>query len=176
MTAVKFTSDMLAEIECAFYRGSKQRFLQDREDLLKAILLPVDYIHSQRDLVASAGHYSAIVRAVIKTIREHGTPDPRRRFSLYFLKCMQTHLQHHGEDYLRAAKSVSALSVTGARSLCQTQAIEITSALNQAHRALRIRAGRKKPKKMAYELDLFEPCKGVAAGVQATSKKAAIST
>ena len=145
MNAGEFPSRMLAELEAAFYnRGAdRRRFLQDREDLLRAILMPVDYLN-RRGAIATAGQYAKIVRSVTSTILQHGTPDPRRRFSLYFLKCMQTHLDHHGEDYLQAAKSLSALASSGARSLRQVEAIEATKALEQARRAIHLRAGRKK--------------------------------
>lgn len=144
MTADEFTSDMLGEIQRAFYPRTGTRFLQDREELLAAILLPIDYIHSQRDLVATGDLYRTIVRKVIATIRQHGRPDPRRRFSLYFLTCMQTHLQHHGEDYLKSAKALSVLTANGTRSLRQLEAIEITTSLEHALRSIRLKSGRKK--------------------------------
>ncbi len=160
MTAAEFTAAMLAEIERTFYPGASKRFLQDRDDLLTAILLPNKYL-KERSAVATATQYAAIVRQVIRTIREHGTPDPRRRFSLYFLKCMQTHLQHRGEYYLSAAKTLSALAGPQARSIRQLEAIDTTRALAEAGHVLASRSRRKraiqKAEKCAHKLDLFAP-------------------
>lgn len=172
MKAAEFTSTILGEIERAFYPGAKMRFLQDRTELLEAILLPNRYLN-ERTAIATGAQYAAIVRKVIQTIGAHGTPDPRRRFSLYFLKCMQTHLQHQGEDYLRDAKTLSALAGNTARTLRQLEAIETTNALDQARRALTLKGGRKRAiqkSSKASELDLFALCKTVAGAIPKEAK------
>ena len=62
MSADKLPAELLRENEATFYPGAGKRFRQDRGMLLEAILLPVDYIHSQRDLVAAPSLYREIVR------------------------------------------------------------------------------------------------------------------
>jgi hypothetical protein len=146
MTPEEFTSEMLQELRHEFMRGaSDKQFFQERTTLIEAITLPARYLND-RGAVALTAKYRGILHTIMNTIRRKGNRAVVRRFSIYFLKCVQEHMHHHGEDYYNDSKSLSGrvLLQSALRDLRRTEALNATAALAEAHRALRLRGGRRK--------------------------------
>jgi hypothetical protein len=147
MTADEFAAEMLAELRKEFFaRTPDKQFHQEKHLLLQAIAFPARYLND-RGASALPSKYRAILHEVITTIKKKGNRGQIRRFSVYFLHCVQEHMKHHGDDYYddaKAARPVASLVNTAIRKLRATEAFRTTDALSQAHRTLATRAGRKK--------------------------------
>lgn len=148
MTADQFTSEMLAVLRREFFASAidEKEFFQEKDLLLQAIAYPARYLND-RGAVALPSKYRAILRTVVGTIKAKGNRRQIRRFSVYFLHCVQEHMKHHGDDYYQDAKSarpVASLLEPALRRLQASEATRTTAALSEAHRALSSRAGRRK--------------------------------
>ncbi len=130
--------------------------------LLEAITYPARYLN-QRGAQAVASRYQQILRTVIRAVKTKGNRAVVRRFSIYFFKCVQEHMAHHGDEYYEEAKTrpLGALVKPAIRKMRQAEAVETTDALASAHRVLALRSGRKraiqKSAKAAAPMDLFRP-------------------
>lgn len=169
MTADQFAADMLAELRKEFFsQATEKQFHQEKHLLLQAIAAPARYLN-ERGANASASKYRAIIRTVIRVIKEKGNRAKIHRFSVYFLHCVQAHMQHQGDEYYQSAKAsrpIASLLDPAIRKLQQTEASRTTEVLAETHRTLAGRGRRKNAKTMAFESDLFDHCKGRASALQ----------
>lgn len=147
MTADEFTAAMLAEIRRDFYRGEVgKRYFWDEPMLLQAIALPARWMNDHH-VQASASKYREILRGVLGKIKEHGNRAAIHSFGRYFLHAVQTHMDHHGEDYYDQAKALRTQVNRATADLRRQQsqdAIAITTALDATHRILSRRSGRQR--------------------------------
>jgi hypothetical protein len=107
----------------------------------------------------------SILRTVIETIVAKGNRAKIERFSVYFLHCVQQHMQHHGEQYYdlaKAARRAADLLPEALRASHIVKADRTTEVLSELHRTLKSRAGRKKRGFKDSAPDLFGPCKARA--------------
>jgi hypothetical protein len=171
VTADEFTSEMLAELRKEFFaQATAKRFFQEVDLLKKAIFYPASWMH-RRGAKAGPEKYLQILRLIIRTIKRNGNLVRRseiRSFGLYFYKCVQEHMNHHGDGYYEQAKCrpVADMLDPAIRKLRDQDASRTTEALAEAHRTLAIRSGRKKAKSSATALDLFDRCKTPARAIQ----------
>jgi hypothetical protein len=71
--------------------------------LIQAITWPAEWMNRRGAKLPASG-YKRILGTVIQTIKRHGEQVKFRRFSLYFFKAVQEHMNHHGDEYYEAAK------------------------------------------------------------------------
>lgn len=84
---------------------------------------------------------------MIETIKKHGKRRQIERFSVYFLHCVQKHMQHHSEEYYEQAKAAlrAAESLPEVMSRVRIgEAARSTEVLVQLHRTLKSKGDRKK--------------------------------
>ncbi len=154
---------MLALIRREFFAKTPAKlFFQERGLLLQAVSYPATYLND-RGVACQASRYRAILMTVINTIKRHGNRAKIARFSAYFLHAIQTHMQHHGDEYYQAAKEPRAIASELDKTLGRIRrsggADQTVPALAELHRSLK--AGRrpgaiqKVKKTAASEQDLF---------------------
>jgi hypothetical protein len=148
MTAGEFADEQLAVIRQTFFaKMTDKKFFQERNLLLQAVTYPAEWLN-RRGARLPASKYRAILKTVIDTIKEHGDRARIRRVSAYLLHSVQTHMQHHGEDYLIAAKQPRSAGAVVHGVLRKLGAGEpdgdVVEVLIEVRRALRSKGGRKK--------------------------------
>lgn len=158
MMAPEFLNEQLALIRKTFFAGKTDRqFFQEQDLLRQAIAFPAVRLKERFGVTATDKLYRHILGTVIDTIKEHGKRAKIQRVSVYFLHAVQTHMDHHGEEYHIAAKAARRLvdllpeAVRGAHIV---RADRTTEVLVDLHRTLKSRAGRKK-KQSAAQPTLF---------------------
>jgi uncharacterized protein YjaG (DUF416 family) len=148
MMAPEFINEQLALIRRTFFaKTSEKQFFQEKNMLLQAIAFPAAHLKERYGVSAMDSLYRRILKTVIETIVEKGNRAKIERFSAYFLHCVQTHMQHHGEEYYEAAKAArSAADILPAamRGAHIVRADVTTQSLAELHRMLKSRGGRKK--------------------------------
>lgn len=173
MSPAELTDEILALLKRDFFGPDAKSFFQQRDLLRQAITYPARYLND-RSARLPATRYRAILLLVIDTIKRKGNKGAIERFSPYFAACVQSHMQHHGDDYVTAAKDLAAGRPVGplagraldalrrrAEGFPATAGDDRTvEVLAEAHRALKSRTrGRIQPAKKAVEQpDLFAPC------------------
>jgi hypothetical protein len=145
----RFIEDQLRKIRREFYpraRWGEKRFYQDRPMLIQAITWPARWMND-RGVKALPSVYRGILSTVIETIKLHGNRAEVRRFSLYFFKSVQEHMNHHGEEYYYQAKvrPVSGILSDVTRNLGRVQSPDpTTSVLSQINQVIRSKGGRRR--------------------------------
>jgi hypothetical protein len=110
MTPARFIDEMLRAIRAEFFAGhTDKRFFQERADLIDAVTWPARWMN-ERGVKAPASLYRRIIQTVIDTIRRKGNRAKIRRFSMYFLHCVQEHMKHHGDEYYYQAKAARPIA------------------------------------------------------------------
>jgi hypothetical protein len=153
-----------------FYFAAKERlYFQERHLLIKAITLPANYL-ATRGMTSEipADRYRQIIMEVIQTVKGHGTMADAHSPARYFWKVMQSHLQHHGDEYYEEAKRTrdSAENIAlGILKRCKIAPRDSTiSDLDSLHRLVKSPGGRRPAKAKqapctppaAPQLDLFQ--------------------
>ena len=148
MSAPEFTNEQLALIRKTFFaKMPEKQFFQEKAMLELAISFPAAHLKERYGVSATVSLYRRVLKTVIETIVAKGNRAKIERFSVYFLHCVQTHMQHHGEEYYMAAKaarSAADLLPEALRSSHIVMADRATEILAGLHRALKSRGGRKK--------------------------------
>lgn len=152
MSAAELAEQMLQVVRREFFSGTPEKqFFQERNLLLQAVTYPADWLH-RLGAELPAAEYRRILQTVIDTIREHGNRAKITRFSAYFLHAVQTHMQHHGEEYYIASKQLrpASTAVPGiVRELrVDDRTADVIATLVEVRRALRSKGGRKKKSSM----------------------------
>ena len=166
----QLTARFLRSLKNQFYQGREKHFYQEKNLLLQAICYPALWL-DQRAVRISAKRYLEILTEIIRTINAHGNLAQVRSMGRYLLHAVQTHMQHHGEDYyeigkatrnalddvMRGLRPQSRLS----REAAAIQAGDSTvAALAEAHRVLTAaKSGRKKIASTPLQGDLFASSK-----------------
>lgn len=171
--ATHFVEEMLHQIRRDFYpapRWGEKRFYQDRQTLIEAITWPANWMKiKDRCVNLAISDYRRILNTVTATIKRHGKQVKFRRFSLYFFKAVQEHMDHHGDQYYYAAKvrPVSAILPAVTRDAARRRAFDqTTDTLAQINRLVRSPGGRRRRDSGGSEADLFSSCKRDAPPVQ----------
>jgi hypothetical protein len=82
-------------------------FHQHRSILIKAFTYPASWLATRgmtREIPAD--RYRQLIQDVIQEVKRFGQMSTSRSPAHYFFKVMQTHMQHHGEDYYDECRSV----------------------------------------------------------------------
>ena len=175
-TSCDLVLDLLRNIRAQFYFDrSEKAFFWDESLLKRAITFPAQWLAS-RGLKNEmpAEQYRALLIEIITTIKRHGNTSAIHSFGRYFLKAVQEHMSHHGEDYydrLKAVRSLVSDVRTGLRKVAATKLPQTDSTLADLaaiHKAVvKSRGGRKKKQlAAAIQPSLFETCAANAGGVQ----------
>lgn len=148
MTAAEFAEEQLAVIRQTFFATMPdKRFFQERNLLLQAVTYPAEWLN-RREARLPGSKYRVILQTVIGTIKAHADRAKIKRVSAYLLHAVQTHMQHHGEDYLIAAKKPRTAAALAPNVVRKIRAGEpdddVVGVLVEVHRALRSKGGRKK--------------------------------
>lgn len=143
----KFRDEMLAEIRKKFFKKvPEKQWFQERTMLVNAIALPARYLHDH-GIAALPSLYRRILRTVIQTIVERGATKDIRRFSFYFVRCVDLHMKHQGEKYYSEAKgtrTAASFIDPAIRNLRNREAVQFTEVMAGVHRAVNLSSGRKK--------------------------------
>src|SRR4051812_4874706 len=103
MNAPEFVKSMLVLLRRLFLPDATDRqFFQEKPTLELAITHPAAWLE-ERGAAPTIGIVRKALMAVIDTIKSHGKKVDR--FSVYFLHCVQLHMDHHGEEYRQALKA-----------------------------------------------------------------------
>jgi hypothetical protein len=148
MMAPEFLSEQLGLIRKTFFAGKTDRqFFQERDLLSQAIAFPAARLKERFGVTATDDLYRRILRTVIDTIKQHGNRAKIQRISAYFLHAVQTHMDHHGEEYYEDAK-VARTAADQLPFILRREHIvrahQTTEVLVDLHRTLKSRSGRKK--------------------------------
>lgn len=146
----------LRSIRNQFYQGREKLFYQERRILMQAICWPARYL-DDRAVQISAERYKELLTTVIRTINRHGNLAQVRSLGRYLLHAVQTHMQHHGEEYYDIGKRTRNALDDIMRGLKQqgnitreARAIQsgdsTVPTLADAHRVLAATKGGRKPK------------------------------
>lgn len=157
-----FAEQLLQLIRGEFFAGvPDKQFFQERNLLLQAVTYPADWLNRHGAKLPEP-QYQQILQTVIDTIKAHGNRAKIRRFSAYFLHAVQTHMQHHGEEYYQASKRLPAAGAVVPAIVGELRAGDprgdVVGVLLEVRRTLRSRGGRKPASARARtsgELDLF---------------------
>lgn len=159
----------LRSIRNQFYKAPHERlFFQEKNMLLQAITYPALYL-DQRGVGLPAARYKALLTEIIRTINAHGNLADVRSPGRYLLTAVQTHMQHHGEDYYEVGKRTrDALAdvMMGLKPRTKGKVVQeatpIVPALAETHRILAAaKGGRRKASAPALQPDLFGSAKGM---------------
>jgi hypothetical protein len=169
-----FAAEQLALIRRTFFaKKSDKQFFQERGQLISAIAFPAKHLKERYGVNATDSLYRRILKTVIETIVAKGNRAKIERFSVYFLHCVQQHMQHHGEDYYdlaKAARRAADLLPAALRDAHIVKAELTTSILVGMTSTLKSRGGRKKRGFGDSAPDLFSHCKARADALRSDSK------
>jgi hypothetical protein len=153
----RFVEEMLRRIRREFFsQHTEKRFFQERQMLIQAITWPAEWMNRRGAKLPASG-YRRILGTVIQTINRHGEQVKFRRFSLYFFKALQEHMNHHGDEYYEAAKcrSIGAMLPAVARDVRTGRGQDPTTAIMaQMNAVLRSPGGRRR-RRDSGQPDLF---------------------
>jgi hypothetical protein len=151
-----FIDEQLALVRRTFFATMPdKKFFQERNLLLQAITYPAEWLnrHGAR---LPASKYRAILKTIIDTIKAHADRAQIKRVSAYLAHAVQTHMQHHGEDYLIAAKQPRTAGSIAPRLVGKLRfgdvEDDVVIVLVEVRRALRSKGGRKKAAHTAQPL------------------------
>jgi hypothetical protein len=159
MMAPEFLNEQLALIRRTFFAKTvEKQWFQESDLIRQAIAFPAAHLKERYGATADDRMYRQILRTVIDTIVAKGNRSKIDRFSVYFLHCVQKHMQHHGEEYhiaAKAARRLVDLLPAATRGAEIVRADRTTEVLVDLHRTLKSRAGRKKKATPAEQASLF---------------------
>lgn len=158
MSPSEFANEQLSLIRRTFFKDAgDSEFYQERNLLLQAIAFPAAHLKKRYGVSATDSLYRKILKTVIETIVAKGNLAKIERVSVYFLHCVQKHMDHHGEDYYdlaKAARSAANLLAPALRDAQIVKANLTTDVLVGMNDTLRSRGGRK-PKRPAAQMELM---------------------
>lgn len=148
MSPSDFTNEQLGLIRRRFFaKTPEKQFFQERDLLLQAVAFPAAHIYKRYGVAGTDPLYGRILANVIDTIVRKGNRAKIKRFSVYFLHCVQEHMSHHGEEYYKAAVAARSAADSLPAVMARVrigQAEHDTKVLVEMHRTLKSRGGRKK--------------------------------
>lgn len=152
-----------------FAKLTEKQFFQEKAMLESGITYPARWLND-RGARMPAAKYRRILLTVIDTIKAHGDLAAIRRASVYFLHCVQLHMQKHGDEYLQQAKSPRLTAETVAKVMRQAGKAHTAAEPDRTVEILaemhRLSARKRRPilsaKSEALQADLFSQCKGSA--------------
>jgi hypothetical protein len=169
MNAPEFVKSMLVLLRRLFLADATDKdFFQEKPTLELAITHPAAWLE-ESGVAPTIGIVRKALMTVIDTIKKHGKKVDR--FSVYFLHCVQLHMNHHGEEYrqaLKAPRPIGSLLGRTMKAIKDRPAGEPDpgAVLVAVNKTLRRRRRIQKVKSTAHELDLFTRCNPLAPAVQ----------
>jgi hypothetical protein len=148
MSSSTLASEQLGLIRRTFFADAiDSEFFKQRDLLLQAIAFPAAHLKERYGVSTPDSISRAILCTVIETIKAHGNRKKIERLNVYFLHCVQSHLQHHGEEYYEKAKAARRAAESLPAVISQVRIGETersTDLLVALHRTLKSKGGRKK--------------------------------
>jgi len=148
MSPSELANEQLGLLRRTFFADAgDSEFYQERNLLLSAIAFPAAHLKERYGVSTPDSLSRTILGTVIETIKAHGNRAKIERFSVYFLHCVQKHLQHHGEEYYEQAKAARRVAESLPALLSRVRIGEIersTDVLVALHNTLKSKGGRKK--------------------------------
>ena len=87
-----------------------KRFFQDRNLLLRNVILYPAHWLDERGVSLPSHRYKAIVLDVLQTIKRRSDTRGIQCLSGYLAPCVQTHFKHHGDECYEEAKARRSLT------------------------------------------------------------------
>jgi hypothetical protein len=110
MSPWDFANELLALIRRTFFAEALDSdFYKERNLLLQAIAFPAARLKTRFPVNTPDSLSRSILSAVIETIKTHGAKK-RDRFSVYFLFCVQKHMDHTARNTTTRQKPPGARS------------------------------------------------------------------
>jgi hypothetical protein len=103
LLAKAIVEDYLRRLRNQFYPDDDKRFFQQRALLVRGITHLAVYLRD-RDVALPERRYRQILDEIIQRIQHFGDTSRIEYFCRYWLKAVQSHVDHHGEDYYEEAK------------------------------------------------------------------------
>ena len=155
-TPQEIVEALMQEIRAGFYAGEDKKFFQDRDFLLRRVVLwPAGWLNA-KGVTLPAARYREILHDIFQGIKQHGNTGAVQYWPGYLAHAVQTHYGVHGEEYYEEGKRVrakveSALLIAGQRPASTPDPV---AALAAARGALITRRP-KRPVATAKQLALF---------------------
>lgn len=159
-SAAEIVEDYLHKIRSQFYPDDFKKFAQQRAMLIKGITHLASWL-KMRGTRLPDRRYRQILDDIINDIKRHGQTGKIQYFCRYFLHVVQTHVQHHDEEYYAEAKSLRNALDRFTGDLTKKQANQVieaqddtTDRLAEIHRAISTKA-RRRPKKTDTQMSFL---------------------
>lgn len=163
MPADTLVKSFLHRLRSQFYPDDAKRYFQQEDMLTTAITTPARWL-DDRGVRLPERRIEEILVGILRGIMHHGQTGRIGFFAGYFLKSVQEHMTHHGEDYYEEGKKLRLIVDTAVDNLTKKQASRLgdaqdrttseLAALNRLHSSLRHRK-KKTTAKTASQPELF---------------------
>jgi hypothetical protein len=127
MAADNLVKSFLHRLRTQFYPDDEKGFFQSRSMLITAITLPARWL-DERGVRLPEKRIEEILVGIIRGIQHHGDTGRIGYFCAYFLKCVQDHMKHHGDDYYEEGKRLRLVLDTAVENLTKKQAARLGDA------------------------------------------------
>lgn len=155
--------ELLKKARAILYRSLPDHSWFTQQGRVKAALtLPAKWL-DDRKVELPAERYQAILDSILDTVKAKGRRDLGAFPCAYLHRCVQTHLQHHGDDYYAEGKTVRNIADRAFTFLAKAKAgaDQTVPTLAKVHATLAV--GRRKPKVKSsaapLQSDFFTPAK-----------------
>jgi hypothetical protein len=141
--------ELLRQVRVFLYSGLPDHSWFTQQARCKATLTFPGAWLDERKVELSSERYQQIMQAILVTIKEH-CPNPRQLGPFpcaYLHRCVELHMQHHGDEYYQEGKSVrNALDRAMATTTrARISAVAVFAATHRATQAS-LAVGKRKPK------------------------------
>jgi hypothetical protein len=132
-------------LESKFYPGHPVPFQKDRPRLLKWVVFPLAKYLDDKAVTIPPARYLEIVKGVLMEALQLGDTGRITYLPAWLGKVMQSHLDHHGEEYYEEAKVTRNYITTVMAGIRPGPARDAVRELAQAARLLKPKKAPKRP-------------------------------
>ena len=102
--------ELLRFVESKFYEGDPISFVKDRRRLLQWVILrPAQWLDDRGVTISTEAYRQILVDKILMTAVRHGDTGNIRYRPAWLAKAVESHLDHHGEEYYESAKAIRAV-------------------------------------------------------------------
>jgi hypothetical protein len=127
MAAEDFLQAQLRKIRFQFLPDDPKAFFQQQKMIIKAICYPATYLQ-KRGVQLPERRLEQILNEVLRGIMHHGQTSKITWFGGYFLKCIQEHMSHHGDEYYDEGKDLRTILQKTLAELSKKEVADLPSA------------------------------------------------